>query len=48
MDHTLRDPVQTAHKDMVHPGAMGIANGLMIIALKKLDKLIKRTTPLTC
>ena len=48
MDHTLQDPVQTAHKDMVHPGAMGIANGLMIIALKKIDKLIKGTTPLPC
>ena len=42
----MQNPVQTAHKEMVHPGAMGIADGLIISALKKLDKLIKRTTPL--
>ena len=36
MDNTKQDLVQAAHKEMVHPGAMGIANGLMISVLKKI------------
>ena len=32
VDHTRQDPVQAAHKEMVHPGAMGIANGALGIA----------------
>ena len=35
----MQDPVQAAHKEMVHPGAMGIANGLMISASKKVKKM---------
>ena len=32
VDHTKQDPVPTVRKEMVHPGAMGIANGAMGIA----------------
>ena len=32
VDHTKQDPVLTVPKEMVHPGAMGIANGAMGIA----------------
>jgi hypothetical protein len=32
VDHTKQDPAQAARKEMVHPGAMGIANGAMGIA----------------
>ena len=38
MDNTKQDPVQAAHKEMVKFGAMGIANGLMISASKKVKK----------
>ena len=36
MDNTVQDPVQAALKEMVEPGVMGIANGLMVSVFKKL------------
>ena len=36
MDSTVQDPVQAALKEMVEPGVMGIANGLMVSVFKKL------------
>ena len=37
MDHIKQDPVPNAHKEMGNPGAVGIANGLMNSALKRVS-----------